>query len=168
MDAVEISAMSDNSFSPIQNSQQVLTPEGIFLSLYVDALRSLQRTWMDQGDRGLNKEAFNLQIVLLTNMIPDKGVRDRIHNDMDAVREGLKSTEQEAYAEQHAGLTVVTHMIEFLCNSFDLIHYDITGPATSKQYRDAILEIPDFVPPAEAKTEPAPIKPTVNDSKIEA
>lgn len=157
--------MTDNSFTP-QQANAVLTPEGIFISLYVDALRSLQRTWMDGTDDMISKNAFNLQIVLLTNMIPDKTIRDRISQDMDRVRANLKGTSQEQFSEQHAGLCVVTHMVEFLCNSFDLIHTDISGPATSKQYRDAVLEIPDYVPSRKEEEpvslpdhEPAPIEP---------
>lgn len=145
MHAVEKFAMPDNSFTPGQ-SNAVLTPEAVFIGLYVDALRSLQRTWLDTEK--MNPDSFTIQIVFLTRMIPDKSIRDTILEEMDAVRQKYQGTSQEHYAEYHAGLTVVSHMIEFLCNSFDLVHTDISGPATSKQYRDAVLEIPDFVPPA--------------------
>jgi len=145
--------MSDNSFTPNQGNA-VLTPEGIFISLYVDALRSLQRTWLDTDK--ISSDAFALQIAFLTNMIPDAGIRDAIWDEMVEVRKKYKDTEQERYSEYHAGLTVVSHMIEFLCNSFDLIHTDISGPATSKQYRDAVLEIPDYIP--HTKEQPKPIE----------
>lgn len=157
--------MTDNSFSP-QSGNAVLTPEGIFISLYVDALRSLQRTWMDT-EKPIDKDHFNIQIIFLTNMIPDAFVRNRIRAEMDKVRTEYKNTDQGQYAEQHAGLTVVTHMVEFLCNSFDLVHLDINGPATSRQYRDAVLEIPDYEPtkkeeippPLPEDREPAPMEP---------
>jgi len=143
VDAVENSAMSDNPFTPNQGNA-VMTPEGIFISLYVDALRSLQRTWLDTDK--ISTDAFALQITFLINMIPDANIRDTIWDEMKAIRKKYKDSEQEHYAEYHAGLAVVSHMIEFLCNSFDLIHTDISGPATSKQYRDAVLEIPDYIP----------------------
>jgi len=141
--AVENSAMSDNSFTPNQGNA-VLTPEGIFISLYVDALRSLQRTWLDTET--MNPDAFAIQIAFLTNMIPDTGIRETIWQEMKTVRQDYKGTDQERHAEYHAGLTVVSHMVSFLCNSFDLIHTDIAGPATSRQFRDAVLEIPDYIP----------------------
>ena len=131
---------------------QIMTVETGFAALYFDAIRNLQRTWMDCGERGFDKEAFNVQIAFLTALIPDKELRDEIkqesaklRKEIEEDREGIWAA-QKKYSEQHLGFLVLPHMISFLCNNFDLLHFDIPGPATSKQYRDAVLEIPDMPP----------------------
>ena len=139
---------------------QIMTVETGFAALYFDAIRNLQRTWMDCGERGFDKEAFNVQIAFLCALIPDEELREEIkresaklRKEIDDDKEGIWDA-QKKYKEQHIGFLVLPHMISFLCNNFDLLHFDINGPATSKQYRDAVLEIPDMPPKETSPTIP--------------
>jgi hypothetical protein len=59
---------------------------------------------------------------------------------MKALIPGLSDGERQAYA----GMEVVTELILFVCDAFELINTDITGPATSKQYKAAIIELPEM------------------------
>ena len=136
--------------SMAQPLSQIMTVEVGFSNLYFDAIRSLQRTWMDAGEKGFDQEAFNVQIAFLIALIPDENIREKIKQESAKLRKEIRENKdgtwdgQKHYAEQHIGFIVLPHMISFLCTTFDLVHFDINGPATSKQYRDAVLEIPDM------------------------
>ena len=53
---------------------------------------------------------------------------------------GLDADEITAYS----GMEVVTETILFIVQAFELIHDDITAPATSKEYQRAVIEVPDM------------------------
>jgi hypothetical protein len=42
-----------------------------------------------------------------------------------------------------ANLVPVTKIMNFICSNFELINTDIVGPATSRQYRDSAIQMPD-------------------------
>jgi hypothetical protein len=44
----------------------------------------------------------------------------------------------------YVGMEIVTEIVLFVCDAFELINTDIVGPATSKQYQRATIEIPDM------------------------
>jgi hypothetical protein len=117
--------------------------EAVFVSLYVDALRKLESTWMD-SDKVVDEAHFNMQLEFLIRLIPKRETQERIRKERD---EQLKLFEGLDFAEQRAGLCIVTHLIEFLTQSFDLLHTDIFGPSIASQFR-TITEIPDMLAPA--------------------
>jgi len=123
--------------------------EDSFTNVYWRALGNLQSCWM--GDNGFDPRKFNQQILFLVRMLPDKDKQKHIlkvwaeaAEDIRRVSEldgiGLDKSEITSYA----GMEVVTETIMFIVQAFELIHTDITAPATSKEYQRAVLEIPDM------------------------
>jgi hypothetical protein len=114
--------------------------EATFVAHYLMALDRLQSTWLD-GNILDNQNAFSLQLEYLIRLIPDRQVQDDIRKEYQTT---LKSINKhvDPWAQQRAGLLVVTSLIEFLTSSFDLLHVDIFGPGVNAEYRD-VIEIPD-------------------------
>lgn len=119
--------------------------EGRFIEHYFRSLDSLQTCWIN--DRGFDPTKFNLQLLYLIRLLPDKGKQQHImqkwgesQDDVKKLMPGLTDGERQAYT----GMEVVTELVLFVCDAFELINSDITGPATSKQYRDAIIQVPDM------------------------
>jgi hypothetical protein len=131
----------DNRYDSQEGSVSL---EGRFVEHYFRALDSLQTCW--NGDTGFNKEKFNLQLLYLIRLLPDKKKQKDILRQWDEAQDaakeiaGLTTNERQSYA----GMEVVTELVLFVCDAFELINSDITGPATSKQYRDAAVQIPDM------------------------
>ena len=133
----------------VAQSQTIMSMDTVFVLHYMDGLKALQSTWMDGND--INELAFGMQIDYLIRLIPNRDIQKTIETERKTIEEKLKTmTPKPDHIVERASLIVVTHFIEFICNSFDLLHIDITGPATAKQYRDALVEIPDM-PTAETK-----------------
>jgi hypothetical protein len=133
---------------PTQQQQQPATSmsmEAVFVSLYVDALRKLESTWMD-SENVVDEAHFNMQLEFLIRLIPNGEIQNTIREERD---EQIKLFKDEDFADQRAGLVVVTHLIKFLTQSFDLLHVDIWGPSISSQFR-AATEVPDMPLPAPA------------------
>lgn len=123
--------------------------EDSFTNVYWRALGNLQSCWM--GDSGFDSRKFNQQLLFLIRLLPDKDKQDAILKVWaDAVKEtaavaeldgiGLDKSEITSYA----GMEVVTETVLFIVQAFELIHNDITAPATSKEYQRAVLEVPDM------------------------
>ena len=120
-----------------------LSMEDTFVKHFMFALDRLQTTWMGP-EGGLNQEKFNLQLLYLIRLLPDIRKQEEILRKWGQLQEtrveGLSQSELKVYA----GMEVVSEVIRFICDSFELINTDIIGPATSKQYNDSIIEIPDY------------------------
>jgi hypothetical protein len=144
---------------PTQQQQQPATSmsmEAVFVSLYVDALRKLESTWMD-SEKVVDEAHFNMQLEFLIRLIPNEEIQNTIRKERT---EQIMIFKNEDFPEQRAGLVVVTHLIKFLTQSFDLLHTDIFGPSISSQFR-AATEIPDMPPspaPSAAITQAPPDK----------
>lgn len=132
------------------SSEGAISLEGRFVEHYFRALDELQKCW--NNDSGFKKERYNLQLLYLIRLLPDKTKQKDIlrrwgeaQEDIDKLMPSLSQAERQSYA----GMEVVTELVLFVCDAFELINSDITGPATSKQYREAVLQIPDMtvVPP---------------------
>ena len=122
-------------------SPSIMSMDTVFVIHYMDALKELQNTWLNKD--ATNKDAFHLQLEYIIRLIPDKEVQKTIHEEKDRLQTEYEK-KNDSYAEIRAGLVVVTEIINFICSAFDLMHMDIVGPATSKQYRDKDIEIPDM------------------------
>jgi hypothetical protein len=120
--------------------------ETSFVAFYLRALETLQSTWI-QGGEGRD-EKLEFQLRYLIAIVPDVEKRQEIHNLVNKAIDELKDGER-VMNDLPTLFRVVSAVIEFITGSFDLLHSDIVGPATSRQYRDAILEIPDMAPHAE-------------------
>jgi hypothetical protein len=132
----------------ISTNNTVLTPEAVFVSLYVNALSNLQNCWMDSK---FNDKAFTMQIQFLTNLIPDSDTRSRVRKEISDTKDRILNGEWGETsirdASNLAGLHAVSSLVEFVCAQYGLIHTDITGPASSKQYQSGIIELPDLPVP---------------------
>jgi hypothetical protein len=123
--------------------------EDSFTNVYWRALGNLQSCWMNED--GFNPRKFNQQLLFLVRLLPDKAKQKDILKtwadataDIKSVSEvngiGLKDSEITSYA----GMEVVTETVMFIVQAFELMHVDITAPATSKEYQRAVLEVPEL------------------------
>ena len=133
--------MVDTKYENIDGS---ISLEGRFVNHYFDALDKLQGCW--NTDSGFNKERFNQQLLYLIRLLPDKRKQREI---LELWGEASAATKQipnltDAERQSYAGMEVVTEVVLFVCDSFELINNDITGPGTSKQYRDAAIQVGDM------------------------
>lgn len=125
-----------------------LTAEGTFIWMYTEALRELRSIWLNPQNGEMDRRAFMMQVRFLVNSIPDPEMRKRVKDREIKIQQALRDDaefmrEQGDYVDYHASLEIVSEIIEFLCNAFELTHADITGPATSKQYKDGLIELPE-------------------------
>jgi hypothetical protein len=126
-----------------KESDSVLSLEGILVKSFFIGLDRLQSTWM--GDN-FDQKKFNLQLLYLIRTVPDKKRQQKILENWDKAQQetstipGLDKNETIAYV----GMEVVTEIILFVCDAFELINTDITGPATTKQMQRASIEVPDY------------------------
>jgi len=136
---------TDNKYS---GSDEVVTLEGRFVQLYFDAIQDLPKCWMD-GDR-LNKAKYNQQIQFIIALIPFEDQQDIIFHAWEKRKRELKATIPDMTEDElafAANLVPVTKTMSFICANFELINTDIIGPATSKQYRDAAVQMPESMTP---------------------
>lgn len=133
--------MPDNRYDQTDGS---ISLEGRFVEHYFRALDSLQGCW--NNDTGFKKEQFNLQLLYLIRLLPDKNKQKDILEQWGEAQAATKLIHNltEGERQSYAGMEVVTELVLFVCDAFELINSDITGPATSKQYRDAALQVPDM------------------------
>lgn len=126
-----------------QGSGQIMSMDAVFVSHYMAALENLQRTWMETDHSTVDASKFHLQVEYLIRLIPDREIQKKITTERGEIFEKFKDDGFD-HPDVRAGMVVITHLIEFICNSFDLLHLDIVGPGTARQFRDVILEIPDL------------------------
>jgi len=150
---------SQNTTGSSSSSPVVMSMEAVFVGHYMDALSSLQQTWL--GPDGLNSLGFGVQIEYLIRLIPDRELQKKIQTERVKLQSEF-SQEQLDHPNERAALYVVTHLIEFICNSFDLLHVDIIGPGVNGQYQQSVVEIPDMDKPT---TEPDLIEATTTTTE---
>ena len=126
--------------APSQASS-AMSMEGVFIQHYMSALQALQNTWLYSSDE-IDAAHFRIQLEYLIRLIPNREIQAKIRKEQDAAIKEF-NTHCIDFAEERAGLICVTHLIEFICNSFDLLHIDIFGPGVNGQYQQ-LLEIPDM------------------------
>ena len=133
--------MADNRYDQTDGS---ISLEGRFVEHYFRALDSLQGCW--NNDSGFNKNRFNQQLLYLIRLLPDKKRQREILQQWGEAQDATKLIPNltDGERQSYAGMEVVTELVLFVCDAFELINSDITGPATSKQYRDAALQVPDM------------------------
>ena len=129
-------------------SEGVVSLEGTLVKHFFLGLDAFQSTWM--GDTGFNKQKFNMQLLYLIRILPDLSVQAKILGNWAKAKEEVEVMRQEMpglEAEEaiaYVGMEVVTEIVMFICNAFELINEDITGPATPTQYQKAATAIPDM------------------------
>ena len=126
-------------------SDSGITLETRFVEHFMFALDRLQSCWINESNTFL-KKPFHLQLLYLIRILPDKEKQNHILTawnlsitEAKTLMPSLSEDEHQAYA----GMEIVTELMLFVCNNFDLLNVDITGPATSKQLQKAVIEIPD-------------------------
>jgi hypothetical protein len=132
-------------------SDSGITLETRFVEHFMFALDRLQSCWINDSHEFLQKP-FNLQLIYLIRILPDKAQQAQIMKDWNSHINEAKELMPSLDANEHAayaGMEIVTELMLFVCNNFDLLKVDITGPATAKQWQKAVIEIPDMttVPP---------------------
>lgn len=136
--------MTSNAPSP--GNTATLSMEGILVQYYMIALDRLQECW--NNDEGLNVKRFEYQILYLIRTLPDPQKQKYIINQWLAPTSGEAEPPDMTDAQKVAwrGMRAVTEVIKFICETFDLTHSDIIGPATNKQFVRAPIEIDDMTP----------------------
>lgn len=133
--------MADGKYE--RSSDSVETLEETLVKHFFYALDRLQHTWME-GDK-VETEKFNLQILYLIRALPttDKQ-RNKIleawaksQSEMAKLPPELGLTTSEI--KLYSGMEVVSMVMQFICQNFELVNTDITGPGTSKQFREVTV-----------------------------
>lgn len=133
--------MAEERYSENDSS---ISLEGRFVEHYFRALDALQGCW--NNDSGFKKERFNQQLLYLIRLLPDKPKQEEILKQWGEAQEATKQIPglTESERQSYAGMEVVTELVLFVCDAFELINSDITGPATTRQYRDVAVQVPDM------------------------
>jgi hypothetical protein len=125
-------------------SEATVSIEGRFVQLYFDAIAKLPECWM--GDQGLQRAKYNQQIQYLISLLPFEDEQDKIfaawHKRKNEIKANMPDMREDELAFS-ANLVPVTKIMGFICANFELINTEIIGPATSKQYRDQAIQMPD-------------------------
>ena len=128
-----------------RSSEGTLSLEEVLVKHFFYSLDTFRSSW--HGESGtLNKTQFNLDLLYLIRLLPKKSKQDEILAKWAAAQESMQDIKGVSKDEMIAfvGMEVVTEIVLFICDAFELINEDITGPATSKQYQDQAIEIPDM------------------------
>jgi hypothetical protein len=141
--------MENQNNTPAPSSGATMTIEEIFTTKYFEHIDRLSSVWMDNDGQGINENKFYMQMEMLVRLIPDRKKQDAIRKEYDT--ELAKFPDDDKHRKYKAAMSCVTEVIMFLCGNFDLIHEDIVGPATGRQYKDAAVEIPDIPKPIAEK-----------------
>jgi hypothetical protein len=129
--------------SRYEKTEGTISMEDTFVRHFMYALDRLQSTW--SGDSGLDERKFNMQLLYLIRILPDKKKQESIFKQWKEAKDDMGDLPfSEGERRAYAGMEIVTELILFVCDAFELINTDITGPATSKQYQDAVLQLPDM------------------------
>ena len=134
--------MENQNNAPASSSGATMTIEEIFTTKYFEHIDRLSSVWMDNDNDEINENKFYMQMEMLVRLIPDRKKQDAIRKEFES--EMKKFTDDDKHRKYKAAMSCVTEVIMFLCGNFDLMHEDIVGPATSRQYKDAAVEIPDI------------------------
>ena len=139
--------------APLKSGKSIggeqMTAEGTFIWMYIDAMSEFRHIWLEPKNGQIDERAFMLQVRFLINAIPNKQIRDGIWKKLNDKEEALKNdplfpSDQKDFAKFHASVEVISDIVEFLCSAFQLTHSDIWGPATSNQFKDNRIIIPDM------------------------
>jgi hypothetical protein len=114
--------------------------EGLFLLHFLQALQKLQESMRDGEDPEARWEWFNLQVMYILHLIPDRDKQSEILELID--KKEAEYRQNKTYSGQYtagymARLEVVTGVIIYLSNSLDLVNDDIIGAMTHKAERAA-------------------------------
>lgn len=140
---------SDNNYS---SSESTISLEGRLVQLFFNNIERLPDCWMKEGP--FDSVRFNQQLLFLISLLPFEDTQDDIlvawnkrYLETKELMPGLTDNEYRF----SASLVPVTKTMKFICSEFELISTDITGPASSKQYRDSAITVPDMEYPPEKK-----------------
>lgn len=130
--------------SKFDSSDSTITLEGRFVQLYFNAIEKLPACWMN--DTGFKNEQFTQQILFLISLLPYEEKQDEIlaawNTRMEETKKLMPGLKDSEYIFA-ASLVPVTKIMSFICSEFELISTNIVGPATSKQYRDSAIAVPN-------------------------
>jgi len=133
--------MADSTFEP---SGGTISPEAIVVKHFMEQISLLPQTWMSEG--GFDTQKFNLQIGFLIRHLPDRNMQEKAMRTWDSklTEYNLKNLDKQEITA-FAGMEVVTELMQFVYEAFDLINFDIVGPATTRMHKvDPALEVPDY------------------------
>ena len=133
---------------------ETVSLESRFVEHFLYALDRLQSCWIN--DDKFHPKQFNLQLLYMIRLLPDRKKQNAILRNWNAAQADAKTLMPNLADDElqsYAGMEVVTELILFICNTFELLNTDITGPATAKEYQDAIItmkEMDEFDTPEES------------------
>ena len=133
--------MSDAKYDKSDSS---ISMEAVYVQHYMLALDRLQSCWTAVDD--FNKDKFNLQLLYLIRLLPNRAKQNEIMakwqeslDESKQIMPSLSDRERQAFA----GMEIVTELVLFVCDAFELINEDIMGPATSYLVKDPEIELCD-------------------------
>ena len=136
----------DSSSGRYDTADGKMSMESVFVEHFMRALDDLRKSWMSEDE--FNSAKFTMSRLYLIRVLPNKKRQIAIikqwsegKSELDNMP-GLHLSEKEKQA--YAGMEIVTEIVLFICEAFELVNFDITGPATTKEYQNAVLEIPDM------------------------
>jgi hypothetical protein len=136
--------------APTSNiSGSVMSLEGMFLNLYLEALRQLPLSWI--GLKEINTNHFNFQMNYLLSLIPDESIRAKIEALQTAEYEKYKK-KQDQFAAQRSGFIVVSSIVDWLSQNFELVHNDIAGTVSAYE-QDSAEYVPSSMEEIEGDNE---------------
>lgn len=128
--------------SPAGSYQAV---EQSIIDRYQNDIDDLKQLWL--GADTVDKRKLGLHIEFIISKIPFEDTRKKIKETRAKLEKEFKASADPAIrqdAEIRASFAAVTGVMEFIFEKFELVHEDITGPGTSREYQKAIVEIPDM------------------------
>lgn len=145
-------------------SSSGISAQGQVLDLFLDAIKRVEdilvEDYPSKNSENKRWEAFQLQMMCVRKLVPDRGVQDQIKKAIDTAKkkyEAEKTFSSNELAEYAAHMETFTEVMKYLNEGMDLIHHDIVG-AMTRRAAEAALE-PDKAP--------APIHPEETSSHKE-
>lgn len=126
--------------SPANTYQSV---EQSIIDGYLSDINDLKQLWL--GSERVDERKLAIHISFIISKIPFKETRKLIKNNCDELeKKYLADPKTKGDAKILASFEAVTGVMEFIFDKFELVHEDIIGPGTSREFEKAIIEIPDM------------------------
>ena len=113
---------------------------GIILN-YMQDLDDLKKMWTESGE--IDQKKISIHIEYIISKIPFPDIQNNIRKEKARLEKKYEE-EDDPNGSLRASFAAVTGVMAFIFEKFELVHEDIIGGATSRQYRDAMVEVPDM------------------------
>ena len=123
-----------NSYQSVEQS---------IIDRYLSDIDDLKQLWL--GSEQVDSRKLGIHISFIISKIPFEDTRKEIKKKCDDLEKlYIADPKTKADAKILASFAAVTGVMEFIFQKFELVHEDIIGPGTSKEFQKEIIEIPDI------------------------